>query len=78
MLRMRVRDFDASLAKAMTAGATVAPGNDAPTMLGNNTRILVIVTPDGQLLQLAEAAPAVPATTSPQAARPTRVKPPLK
>ncbi len=57
MLRMRVRDFDASLAKAMTAGATVAPGNEAPTVLGNNTRILVIVTPDGQLLQLAEEAP---------------------
>jgi catechol 2,3-dioxygenase-like lactoylglutathione lyase family enzyme len=65
MLRMRVRDFDASLAKAMTAGATLAPGNKAPIVLGNNTRILVIVTPDGQLLQLAEEAPKPnPATTS--------------
>ncbi len=54
MLRMRVRDFDASLAKAMTAGATVAPGNKAPTVLGKNTRIVVLVLPDGQLLQLLE------------------------
>jgi catechol 2,3-dioxygenase-like lactoylglutathione lyase family enzyme len=62
MLRMKVRDFDASLAKAKAAGATLAPGNDAPTVLGNNTRIVVIVTPDGQFLQLAEDAPKSSAT----------------
>jgi len=84
MLRMRVRDFDASLAKAMTAGATVAPGNTAPIVLGNNTRILVIVTPDGQLLQLAEesprpnpAAPA-PASTSPEPGKTGSGQSPLK
>ena len=54
MLRMRVRDFDVSLAKAKAAGATPAPGNESPTVLGNGTRMLVVVTPDGQLLQLAE------------------------
>ncbi len=57
MLRMRVRDFDASLTKARAAGATLAPGNESPTVLGNGTRMLVVLTPDGMLLQLAEAAP---------------------
>jgi hypothetical protein len=73
MLRMRVRDFDASLAKAVTAGATMAPGNKAPTVLGNNTRIVVIVTPDGQLLQLAEEAKPNPAT-APAAGAPAVTK----
>jgi predicted enzyme related to lactoylglutathione lyase len=76
MFRMRVRDFDASLAKAMTAGATVAPGNKAPTVLGNNTRILVIVTPDGQLLQLAEEAPKPNPATAPAADAPAVTKAP--
>jgi catechol 2,3-dioxygenase-like lactoylglutathione lyase family enzyme len=74
MLRMKVRNFDASLAKAMTAGATMAPGNKAPTVLGNNTRIVVIVTPDGQLLQLAEEAPMTktPAVDAAPAAAPKK------
>jgi predicted enzyme related to lactoylglutathione lyase len=75
MLRMKVRDFDASLAKAMSAGATVAPGNKAPTVLGNNTRILVIVTPDGQLLQLAEEAPKPNPATAPAAGAPATKSP---
>lgn len=84
MLRMRVRDFDASLAKAMAAGATFAPGNTAPTVLGNKTRIVVIVTPDGQLLQLAEEAPKpnsgapAPAAPLPQPDKTDPGKSPLK
>ncbi len=57
MLRLRVRDFDASLAKAKAAGATLAPGNDAPTPLGNGARMIVVVNPDGLPLQIAGPAP---------------------
>lgn len=56
MLRLMVRDFDASIAKAKAAGATVAPGNDPPVTLGNGRRMAVVASPDGLLLQLAEAA----------------------
>jgi catechol 2,3-dioxygenase-like lactoylglutathione lyase family enzyme len=55
MLRLRVRDLDASLAKAKAAGATVAPGNNPPVTLTNGRRMAVVVGPDGLLLQLAEA-----------------------
>jgi predicted enzyme related to lactoylglutathione lyase len=54
MLRLFVRDLDASLAKAKAAGATVAPGNDPPVTLGNGRRMAVIVEPNGLLVQLAE------------------------
>ena len=56
MLRLMVRDLDASLAKAKAGGATVAPGNDPPVTLGIGRRMAVVVGPDGLLLQLAEAA----------------------
>jgi catechol 2,3-dioxygenase-like lactoylglutathione lyase family enzyme len=56
MLRLMVRDLDASLAKVKAAGATVAPGNNPPVTLNNGRRMAVVVGPDGLLLQLAEAA----------------------
>jgi len=55
MLRLMVRDLDASLAKAKATGATVAPGSDPPVTLGNGRRMAVVASPDGLLLQLAEA-----------------------
>ena len=54
MLRLKVRDFDASLTKAKAAGATVAPGNDPTPVLGAGRRLVVLVNPDGLLLQLYE------------------------
>jgi len=56
MLRLMVRDLDASIAKAKAAGATVEPGNDPPVDLGNGRHMAVVKGPDGLLLQLAEAA----------------------
>jgi catechol 2,3-dioxygenase-like lactoylglutathione lyase family enzyme len=56
MLRLMVRDLDASLAKAKAAGATAAPGSDPPVTLENGRRMAVVLSPDGLLLQLAEAA----------------------
>jgi catechol 2,3-dioxygenase-like lactoylglutathione lyase family enzyme len=53
MLRLMVRDLDASLAKAKAAGAT---GNNPPVTLTNGRRMAVVSSPDGLLLQLAEAA----------------------
>jgi len=53
MLRLFVRNLDASLAKAKAAGATVAPGSTPPVTLGNGRRMAVIVEPNGLLLQLA-------------------------
>jgi hypothetical protein len=49
-------------------------------VLGNNTRILVIVTPDGQFLQLAETAPRPNPATAPAADAPavTKAPAPLK
>lgn len=55
MLRLMVRNLDASVAKAKSAGATVAPRNDPPVTLTNGRRMAVVVSPDGLLLQLAEA-----------------------
>jgi len=54
MLRLKVRDFDASLAKAKAAGATLAPGNDPPVTYPVGRRLVVLVNPDGLLLQLYE------------------------
>jgi catechol 2,3-dioxygenase-like lactoylglutathione lyase family enzyme len=56
MLRLMVRDLDASLAKAKANGAAVAPRNDPPVTLTNGRRMAVVVGPDGLLLQLAESA----------------------
>lgn len=52
MLRLMVRDLDSSLAKAKAAGAT---GSNPPVTLGNGRRMAVVTSPDGLLLQLAEA-----------------------
>jgi hypothetical protein len=54
MLRLKVRDFDVSLAKAKAAGATLAPGNDPPVTYPVGRRLVVLVNPDGLLLQLYE------------------------
>jgi predicted enzyme related to lactoylglutathione lyase len=55
MLRLMVGDLDRSVAKAVAAGATIAPGNDPAVTLTNGRRMAVVIDPDGLSLQLAEA-----------------------
>lgn len=54
MLRIFVRDLDASINKALTAGAVLAANNEQAVTFGNGMRMQIIEDLDGLLLQLVQ------------------------
>lgn len=57
IFRIFVRDLDISMAKALAAGAVLAPNNQQEIVLDNGLRMRIIEDLNGMLLQLIERAP---------------------
>jgi len=61
VLRLRVKDIDATIAALKTGGATVASANGQPVTFANGQRMAIVSDPNGIFVQPVQAAPPQPA-----------------
>ena len=69
VLRLRVKDIDATIAALKTVGATVASANGQPVTFANGQRMAILSDPNGIFVQTVQAAPSQ--ATPPQPTRGT-------
>jgi predicted enzyme related to lactoylglutathione lyase len=60
VLRLRVKDIDATIAAMKAAGATVASANGQPVTFANGQRMAIMSDPNGIFVQPVQAAPPQP------------------
>jgi hypothetical protein len=72
VLRLRVKDIDASVAKLNAAGVTVASANGQTVTFANGQRMAILSDPNGIFIQTVQAAPAQPAGAAAPAQAPAR------
>jgi predicted enzyme related to lactoylglutathione lyase len=60
VLRLRVKDIDATIAALKAAGVTVASANGQPVTFANGQRMAIMSDPNGIFVQVVQAAPPQP------------------
>jgi catechol 2,3-dioxygenase-like lactoylglutathione lyase family enzyme len=62
VLRLRVKDIDATIAALKARGVTVASANGQPVTFANGQRMAILSDPNGMFIQAVQAAPPQPAS----------------